>query len=94
MRINATRQYESLLALHLGGLYIGHMTMTQQDLEDWLRRMGKMRGKDRLSEREAAELLGWNRESLRPRLTGKRPVPTYIELACKMLEIMERAKQP
>ncbi len=68
------------------------MTMTKEDLNAWMKRMGRMRGKDRLSEREAAELLGWNRESLRPRLTGAREVPKYIELACRLLEFMERAQ--
>ena len=70
------------------------MTMTQADLEAWMRRMGKYRGKERLSERDAAELLGWTREALRPRLAGTREVPRYIDLAARMLEIMERAKAP
>lgn len=70
------------------------MTMTSKDLNEWLDRMGRLRGKERLSEREAAELLGWTREALRPRINGTRAVPVYIELACRMLEVMERARQP
>lgn len=68
------------------------MTMTPDDLNDWMTRMGRLRGRDRLTERQAAEMLGWTRESIRSRLDGDRPVPTYIELACRMLEIIERAK--
>jgi hypothetical protein len=85
---------EKLIASNLRMAYILPMTMTSEDFNAWLDRMGRLRGKDRLSEREAAELLGWTREALRPRINGTRAVPRYIELACRLLEIMERAKAP
>lgn len=68
--------------------------MTQQEFIDWAERMGSLRGKERLSERDIAEVLGWARESVSQRLAGTRGVPRYIELACRMAELMERAKQP
>jgi transcriptional regulator with XRE-family HTH domain len=68
------------------------MTMTTDEFKAWAERIGKLRGKDRLSEREIAELLGWARGSVTKRLHGLEPVPTYIDLACRYVEIMERAK--
>lgn len=70
------------------------MTMSAEDFRAWMVRMGKLQGKETLSERDAANALGWTRESIRSRLSGSRPVPKYIELACRMLEITARASQP
>lgn len=66
--------------------------MNQQDFIDWAERMGRLRGKERLSERDISELLGWAREAVSQRLAGTRAVPRYIALAARMAEIMERAK--
>lgn len=68
--------------------------MTNLEFQQWAERMGKLRGKARLSEREIAAVLGWNRESVSQRLAGTREVPRYIELAARMAEIMERSRQP
>ena len=59
--------------------------MEPEELEQWMRRMGALRGKERLAEREAAGLIGWTRESLRSCLAGRR-APNYIGYACKWLE--------
>lgn len=77
---------------HIKGSAVTHIEWSKEDLDSWMIRIGQMRGKTRISEREAAQLLDWSRESLRQRLSGDRPVPRYIALACKMVEIMERAK--
>ena len=69
------------------------MTMTTEEFNAWAIRLGVLRGKERLSEREISDLLGWARESVSQRLAGTRTVPKYIELSCRMTEIMERAKQ-
>lgn len=66
--------------------------MTTQEFIEWGERMGRLRGKERLSERDISELLGWAREAVSQRLAGTREVPKYIDLACRMAEIMERAK--
>lgn len=66
--------------------------MTNLEFQQWAERMGRLRGKERLSERDIAEVLGWARESVSQRLAGTREVPRYIELACRMAEIMERAR--
>ena len=66
--------------------------MTNAEFIAWAERMGRLRGKERLSERDIAEVLGWARESVSQRLAGTREVPKYIELACRMAEIMERAR--
>ena len=68
--------------------------MDSRQFNEWAERMGRLRGKARLSEREISEVLGWARESVSQRLAGTREVPRYIELACRMAEIMERARQP
>lgn len=66
--------------------------MTNAEFIAWAERMGRLRGKERLSERDISDVLGWARESVSQRLAGAREVPKYIELACRMAEIMERAK--
>ena len=66
--------------------------MTNLEFQQWAERMGRLRGKQRLSERDISEVLGWARESVSQRLAGTREVPKYIDLACRMAEIMERAK--
>lgn len=65
--------------------------MTPEELDQWMRRMGALRGKERLAEREAASLLGWSRESLRQALAG-REAPLYIGLACRWLEREEQQR--
>jgi transcriptional regulator with XRE-family HTH domain len=67
--------------------------MNTEDFNAWAERMGRLRGKKRLSEREIADVLGWARESVSQRLAGTRDVPRYIELACRMAELMERARR-
>ena len=67
--------------------------MNTEDFNAWAERMGRLRGKKRLSEREIADVLGWARESVSQRLAGTRDVPLYIDLACRMAELMERARR-
>lgn len=66
--------------------------MTNLEFRQWAERMGRLRGKERLSERDISELLGWAREAVSQRLACTREVPKYIALAARMAEIMERAK--
>lgn len=55
--------------------------MTSDDFRAWMSHMGAQKGKERLSEREASEVLGWSRMAVRNALNGKDP-PRYIALAC------------
>lgn len=66
--------------------------MTNAEFIAWAERMGRLRGKERLSERDISDVLGWARESVSQRLAGTREVPKYIALAARMAEIMERAR--
>lgn len=62
--------------------------MTPEELERWMVDMGRLRGKERLAEREAAELLGCSRQYLRNILAGK-TAPRYVGYACKWLRHVE-----
>jgi hypothetical protein len=60
---------------------------TGDDFKRWMLEMGRLDGlpdSKPISERRAAELLGWSREAIRRVLRDDAPVPLYISLACRM----------
>ena len=58
--------------------------MKSAEFIEWMTVMGKKRGKDRLSERDAETILGLSRMTVRRYLAGGE-APKYIGLACAAL---------
>lgn len=61
------------------------MIKNSEDFRAWMIVMGKKRGKEAISQHEAAELLGYSRDSIRHIVNGRGRVPRYIDLACQAL---------